>query len=230
MREVVRAGATVAEAVRAALEELGVGPDRLTVEVLDEGRGGVLWRLGARDAWVWVMVRLTAAEAAREFLGRVGELIGLAVRVQAQEADGSVVAEVAGGDVGVLIGRQGEALAALELLGAMAVRRACGEARVVRVDVDGYRGRREEALRSLARRAVRLGREVALRPMTARERWVAHLALAHYLGVRTGSRGEEPLRRVVIPLLRRGESGWSAGARGFPGARRFGGGEGCAAG
>lgn len=208
MREVTRAGASVEEAVAAALEELGVGREQVEVEVVQEARRGVLGVWGGREALVRVRVRQTAAEMAGEFVRRVGEALGLRLEVAARAEDGAVMVEAGGEDVGVLIGRRGETLDALEYLVALGVRRRFGDKVGVSVDVGGYRRRRSQALAELARRsaarAVRTGREVALRPMCARERRVVHLALRDYPGVRTGSRGEEPFRRVVITPVRAG--------------------------
>ncbi len=209
MREVVRRGRTLEEAVAAALAELGVTRDRVEVEVLEEERAGLLGFLrGAREVRVLVRERPDRGRVAAEFIRQVGDLLEVPLKVVAVEEDQVVRLEVEGDDVGLLIGRRGQMLSALEFLANVVAARGAGRGKRIVVDVGGYRRRRWEQLerlaRSMAQRAVRTGREVVLRPMSAQERRIVHLALAQYPGVRTESRGEEPLRQVVIAPARQG--------------------------
>ncbi len=203
MREVVKGGRTVEEAVDAALEELGLGREEVEVQVLEEPRGGLfgLWR-GSREVRVLVREKPDRARVAADFVRQVGDLLEVPLKVVAVEEDQVLRLEVEGDDVGLLIGRRGQMLAALEFLANRVAARAAGRGKRIVVDVGGYRRRRWEQLerlaRSMAERAVRTGREVVLRPMSAQERRVVHLALADHPRVQTVSRGEEPNRQVVI--------------------------------
>ena len=134
--------------------------------------------------------------------------MGIEAHVSAFERGEAVRAEVSGDDLGLLIGRHGATIDALQYLAAIVVNGDRRERRQVVVDAEGYRARRESALVSLADRmaqkVVREGSPVALKPMTAAERKVVHLHLKDHPRVTTASEGNEPFRAVVISLLRPG--------------------------
>lgn len=194
-------GRTVEEAVRAALEEIGVGADEAEVQVLQEPRRGFLG-LGAREAWVRVTRRRRPDRFAVELVERLVAAMGLKGRVSCEERDGRLWVQVEGEDLGGLIGHRGRTLDALEYLVNVAVGRECGGRQKVVLDVAGYRDRRAEAVRRMALRAAervrRTGRPATLEPMTARERKLVHLALQGDPQLVTRSEGEEPFRKIVI--------------------------------
>ena len=109
---------------------------------------------------------------------------------------------VRGSDLGVLIGRRGEKLASLQHIVNLIVAKKEGEYHRIAVDVENYRGRREEQLRDVADRAAKrvlqTGKIIQLEPMPAIERRIVHMALVENPGVRTQSVGVEPNRRIVI--------------------------------
>lgn len=197
-------GRTVEEAVAEALAELGIGRDEAEVEVLEEREvaRGILGLRREREVLVRVRERASNEEFAAEFVRQVGDLLGLPLKVVARPVEGGIGVEVEGEGVGLLIGRHGQTLEALQLLVGLATSRRAGARVAVSVDVEGYRRKRGEALERLARRmaerVVRTGREVVLQPMPPRERRIVHLALQGNPRVVTSSRGEEPYRQVVI--------------------------------
>jgi spoIIIJ-associated protein len=124
----------------------------------------------------------------------------------------SAVLDVAGDDLGLLIGRRGTTLAALQYMVNLMVSRKSGSRVLISVDVEAYRRRREESVRGLAHRMAdrvrRSGRSVTLEPMPAAERRIVHLALAEDGAVTTSSVGEGETRKVVIyPRRQRGAGG-----------------------
>lgn len=147
--------------------------------------------------------RAEAIEKACAFIRGVAERLGLEVGIETREdADNIVYVNVTGCNLGLLIGRHGETLNAVQFLANVVANRD-GVARVRLVlDAEGYRARREAALRNLARRtAERVAKErrkAALEPMNALERRIIHLALKDHEHVVTYSEGEEPFRRVII--------------------------------
>lgn len=148
-------------------------------------------------------------ERAIEFLEKVCRFLGIAGEVAAREADGAVRVAVEGDQMGLLIGRRGQTLDALQYLtGLVANRGAKAPSRFV-VDVEGYRDRREATLRRLAEhlatKVKTRGHRSVLEPMSSQERRVIHLALADDPDIFTYSEGEEPYRRVIIAL--RAEAG-----------------------
>lgn len=202
-REVVKEGRTVEEATDAALRELGVSREDVEVEVLAQPQRGLLGILGTKCAMVRVrLAGCSKADYAAEFVREIGDHLELPLKVVARETEEGIEVEAEGERVGFLIGRRGETLEALQCLVNAAATRASGDRKQVTLDVQGYRRQRDEAMAHLALRmaqkAVRECTEVVLRPMSARERRIVHLALKDHPRVQTTSRGEEPARRVVI--------------------------------
>lgn len=221
MEEIQRSAPSVEEAVDAALSELGVSEQEVEVSVLQEPRQGVLG-IGAQEAVVSVRLRRAPAELneddleeqgeiAAEFLEGILSRIGIAADVEPSFEDGTMYVDVLGpetvsadedDDLGLLIGRHGQTLEALqELTRVVVVQRTGLRARVV-VDVEDYRRRQRARLaaraREVAMRVVRSGREEELEPMNPFERKVVHDAVAEVDGAQSSSTGEGMERRVVI--------------------------------
>jgi spoIIIJ-associated protein len=142
------------------------------------------------------------ADVLRELLEEVVEAMGLDAEVVVDRSDGELTGRVEGEDVGLLIGRRGQTIDALQHLAQRIVfRGGAAEARVV-IDADGYRARREQALRTLAldaaEDALSSGEAIELEPMPASERRVVHEFLRDRDDVTTHSEGEEPERFLVI--------------------------------
>ena len=212
-------GETVGEAKWSALRELerlapGIDRDAVRFQVVSEGERGLLG-VGYTPARVVATAERPEERAApappaegeaavaRELLERVVSALGVDARVDVAEADEEVVATVTGGDLGVLIGRHGQMIDALQYLAnAMAHRSVGDDRRRIVVDAAGYRARRSATLETLARRcaeqASATGRRVELEPMSAVERRIVHEALKDDPEVETASEGVEPNRFVVV--------------------------------
>jgi len=214
-------GETVGEAKWAALRELerrhpGLDKTAVQFEVVAEGERGILG-VGYEPARVVAHLPAEAAEAvavtAGEGAGQVGEARGLVVRivatlgvdaeVDAREEQDSIVVTCSGPDVGLLIGRHGQTIDAIQyLLNAIAWRAYGEERKEIVVDAAGYRARRKATLEALALRVAERvhesGEREELEPMTAIERKVVHLRLKDVEGVGTTSEGTEPNRYVVV--------------------------------
>jgi spoIIIJ-associated protein len=255
-RECIKEASTVAEAVDAALEELGVQQDAVGYEILEEPGRKMFGIGGDRGAKVRVWVKdeylaelEDAKRVAREVLeveeiepgapvmiadespsGSIAEepaelsdeeldkVADTAVEVlqtilssfgiegssiEEYEGDeGEIILDVVGGDLAVLIGRHGRTLDALQALASAITNRKLGFRYPIIVDVEGYRHRRRQKLEDIARRsadrAARQHTAVRLRPMTAYERRVVHVALRDDRRISTQSEGEDPFRMVVI--------------------------------
>jgi spoIIIJ-associated protein len=219
---------SVEEAIDRGAAELGLSLDELEVEVLDEGGKGFLG-LSARQARVRLTVRSgqpeeagrpepyaeggseedQAVRTAREIVQELIQHMGVRARVTAHwgQADPDseiqpLLVEVHGDDLGILIGRRGETLAALQYITRLIVSKELDRMTAVVIDVEGYRARRERQLRRLAQRmadqAMELGRTMVLEPMPASERRIIHLELRDHPGVSTESTGEGAQRKVTI--------------------------------
>jgi spoIIIJ-associated protein len=211
-------GETVGEAKWAALRELerlAPGFDRADVrfEVVSEGERGLLG-VGYTPARVVAAVpapapvasatpsgESDAAAAVRDYLERVTAAIGASCTVAIDEQEDALVATLSGPDLGLLIGRHGQTIDALQYLANALAHRRGSQTRIV-IDAAGYRSRRAVALQGMARRTAErvsaTGQRVALDPMTAVERRVVHEFLKDDPEVETASEGTEPNRFVVV--------------------------------
>jgi spoIIIJ-associated protein len=208
-------GETVGEAKWTALRELeqlvpGLDRENVRFDVLSEGERGLLG-VGYTPARVVASVLEAAAVAAgdesdaaasaREFVDRIASAIGASVTVTAVERDGVVTVTCTGADLGLLIGKHGQTIDAIQYLANAVVRSEGGEHDVI-VDAAGYRARRAATLAGVAERSARLatatGNPVELDPMTAIERKIVHEALKEDPEVETRSEGSEPNRYVVV--------------------------------
>ncbi len=214
--QVEATGETVGEAKWAALRDLeqllpGLDRDSVQFEVLSEGERGLLG-VGYTPARVVAYApavegssangeRSEAADDAREFVRRIADAIGAGVTPTAVEREGVIVVTCTGEDLGLLIGKHGQTIDAIQYL-ANAVVRAEGREHAIVVDAAGYRARRAASLEAVARRsaqrAAALNDRVELEPMTAIERKIVHEALKDDPDVQTASEGSEPNRYVVV--------------------------------
>ena len=133
---------------------------------------------------------------------QVAAAIGVRCRVEVNESETAIEVTCSGDDLGLLIGRHGQTIDAIQVLASAMVGRGDGDRKEVVVDASGYRDRRRRTLESLAVRsaedAVRTGSRVELEPMSAAERKIVHTSLEHNDDVTTSSEGEEPNRFVVV--------------------------------
>jgi spoIIIJ-associated protein len=212
-------GETVGEAKWRALRELELlvpSLDKASVrfQVLSEGERGLLG-VGYTPARVVATAgegdtapdaepvdESAAAAKLREVVDHVTAALGVRCRVEVAETDGVLEATCFGDDLGLLIGRHGQTIDAVQVLASAIVGGSGEDRREVVVDAAGYRDRRRRTLESLALRsaeeAVRMGERVELEPMSAAERKIVHTALQDRGDVTTGSEGDEPNRRVVV--------------------------------
>jgi spoIIIJ-associated protein len=193
---------TVDEAVSLALAQLGISREEAEIEVLEEPSRGFLGLLGSRPARVRVRVKDTPSRRAKELLNQLLEAMNLPVDMAIEEKENNVFIDIEGKDVGILIGRRGETLDALQYLLTLYVNKNQNQRCKVFLDVEGYRRRREETLQrlavKLAEKAKQRGRNVVLEPMTSHERRIIHTALQGRDDIYTYSEGEEPYRKIII--------------------------------
>jgi spoIIIJ-associated protein len=204
MREIEQTGKTAEEAIAAALQALGAAREEVEVELLSESNRGLLGIFGQSEARVKVTLKTTAGEKAVELLRQMLPLLELEANVvlRREEAEEAVIDIDAGEDTGLIIGRRGDTLAALQYLVALLANRHRENKKRILLNAGGYLERREEALQVLAERTaakVRATRKsVTLEALSPRERRIVHMALANEPGITTSSIGVEPNRRVVV--------------------------------
>lgn len=198
---VEKSAKSVDEAVRLALIELGLHKDEVEIEVLDEGSKG-LFGIGAKNAVVKVSQVVNLESRARDFLNEVFLAMGLRVELDIKIDGKLMTINLIGDNMGIIIGKRGDTLDALEHLVNLCVNKGDGEYVKVILDTENYRARREQTLvklaKSLASSATRNGRKITLEPMHSNERRIIHATLQNHAHVDTFSIGEEPNRKVVI--------------------------------
>jgi spoIIIJ-associated protein len=218
LRQVEATGETVGEAKWAALRELeklhpGLDKGAVRFQVVSEGERGLLG-VGYAPARVVAQVDADSAQGStdgeselagdiRDLLERITAGIGVRCRIDILEDDETVTASCSGSNLGLLIGKHGQTIDAIQYLAnAIVWRSRPDDRKEVVVDAAGYRERRRAALESLAVRsaeeALATHSAVELEPMTAVERKTVHLRLKSFDGVETASEGTEPNRYVVI--------------------------------
>ncbi|ERM91606.1 MAG: putative RNA-binding protein [Caldanaerobacter subterraneus] len=205
MKELIRTGKTVEEAINLALKDFGVPREMVEVEVLDEGGKGFLGLI-SKQAIVKVVLKDVIKESAKNFLKQVIDAMKLDITFEIEETEDTIKFNLQGKNVGLLIGRRGETLDALQYLVNVVASKYKGYERYRRIilDAGNYRKRREETLtrlaRKLAKKVMETKESIELEPMTPNERRIIHLALQDHPYVETYSEGEEPNRRVIIAL------------------------------
>ena len=206
-KETIKTAPTVEAAVKAACDELGADPEKVIYEVLTQPKKGFLG-IGSVDAKVRVEYNVKPSSSADDFAKKLLDNMQIDAEIETELRDnGDYLININGEEAGILIGHHGETLDALQYLCNLAANKKDGDAdereytRVV-VDISGYRAKREETLRLLARRtaekALKYRRSVSLEPMPSHERRIIHSEVQKIEGVTTNSIGTENNRRVVI--------------------------------
>ncbi len=205
MNYVIKISKTVEDALKDALEELNVTEDEVEVEVLEQPNRGFLGLIGAKDATIKVTVVDNVESVAYEFIEEVINSIGVKGDISVHKEGNLLHVSVDNIDPkrkGILIGKRGSTLDAVQYLLSLAVNKDRQDYLKVLVDVGGYRDKRKETLERLALRmgekAVYQKKPVKLEPMNAYERKIIHSALQGNTDVTTYSEGNEPYRKVVI--------------------------------
>jgi spoIIIJ-associated protein len=211
-------GKTTEEAIAQACEHFQLPPESLDIEIISVGSPG-LFGLGGRKARVRVVLSREEGEGgadadllpqAQELLERILELMGEKAKVLARfDEEDRLSLGIDAEDPGLLIGKQGQTLEALQyLLTKMIAKKARRKVRVF-IDIESYRARHQEALTQLAiksgEKAKKSGKPITLNPMNPHDRRIVHLALQGDMEVKTMSRGEGLYKKVVVYPMRKKE-------------------------
>ena len=207
-KELTITAKTTELALAEAAEQFGVAVEALSYEVIEKEKKGFLG-LGAAPATLHVTYTQNGIEIARDFVERIladMQIEATVTLVDVDNADKQI--NIDGKEVGVLIGHQGETMDSLQYLVNLAANQKTeGEKRdfvKITIDIEGYRAKREEALRALARRmadrVIKYKKSVMLEPMNPYERRIIHSEVQNIKGVSTNSIGSENNRKVVIYL------------------------------
>ena len=221
-----KTGRTEEDAIAAALAELGLDRDDVSVEILERAKSGFLGIGASPDEAEPPVAEAPAAPAAkpaapaaapvdesdeyaaiRSFLSGLLDRMGVKASMEIGPRDnGGINVNLSGSGMGAIIGRRGETLDAIQHLTNYVVNKGSDKRMHISVDAENYRSKREESLTRLAEKmaekAIKYKRSMALEPMNSYERHVIHTALQNYEGVTTSSTGVEPNRRVVVSYVK----------------------------
>ena len=196
----------ISEAMKKAAEGLGVEQEDIEIEILENATSGFLG-MGAKPCKILAWVKgadLDNTDKAEEFLKTVVSMMGVDASFDVEKDDETMSITMSGDKMGLLIGRRGETLDALQYLTSIVANKDRDDYLRVSLDTENYREKRKDVLEKLANKiadkVVRNCRKMTLEPMNPFERRIIHAALQNHDMVTTSSVGEEPERRVVVSL------------------------------
>ena len=207
-KTIEKKGKSIDEAIEKVLEELNASREDVEIEIIQAPAKG-LFGIGNKEAVVKGTIKSGPKQKAQKFLSDVFEKMGLDVAMELEEAGEDLNIDLSGKEMGILIGRRGETLDALQYLTRLVVNKGEESYSRVSIDTENYRKKREETLKRLANKladkVMRTRRSVSLEPMNPFERKIIHAALQDNKCLNTYSIGEEPNRKIVISYKRNAE-------------------------
>ncbi|HAB0008078.1 TPA_asm: protein jag [Listeria monocytogenes] len=206
MRDITAQGSNVEEAIQNALATLETTRDKVEVEVLDEGKKGI-FGIGSRLAMVKVIEKEDGIQVAIDYLLEVATKMGAVITIDVEEVGKDVKLQIKGDSLGMLIGKHGQTLNALQYLTQLIANKTTSQYKNIIVNVGDYRERRHETLvilaNKMADKALKTKRAVHLEPMPSFERKIIHAILSENEQIETHSEGRDPYRYIVIKPVRK---------------------------
>ncbi len=199
-------GKTLDEALMQASVELGCASTDLEYNVVSEGSSGFLGLIGSKPFVISARKKKTFVDDVREYLETLFKAMDIQadIKIEFNEENSLLDIDVEGPEMGILIGKRGQTLDALQYLISLAVNKKSDSYIRVKLDTENYRARRKETLENLAKniafKVKRTKRSFALEPMNPYERRIIHATLQNDKYVATRSEGEEPYRKVIVYL------------------------------
>lgn len=206
MRDITAQGSNVEEAIQNALATLETTRDKVEVEVLNEGKKGI-FGIGSRLAMVKVIEKEDGIQVAIDYLLDVATKMGAVITIDVEEVGKDVKLQIKGDSLGMLIGKHGQTLNALQYLTQLIANKTTSQYKNIIVNVGDYRERRHETLvilaNKMADKALKTKRAVHLEPMPSFERKIIHAILSENEQIETHSEGRDPYRYIVIKPVRK---------------------------
>ncbi|EKO7181553.1 protein jag [Listeria monocytogenes] len=206
MRDITAQGSNVEEAIQNALATLETTRDKVEVEVLDEGKKGI-FGIGSRLAMVKVIEKEDGIQVAIDYLLDVATKMGAVITIDVEEVGKDVKLQIKGDNLGMLIGKHGQTLNALQYLTQLIANKTTSQYKNIIVNVGDYRERRHETLvilaNKMADKALKTKRAVHLELMPSFERKIIHAILSENEQIETHSEGRDPYRYIVIKPVRK---------------------------
>lgn len=197
---------SIEDAIKVACETLKLPREMLDIEIISKGSSGIFGIVGAKKAKIRVRPKGLSPEAilekAKAILEEILQYIKLPIVVDGEPKEDHIYLNIISNGSGLLIGKKGQVLDSLQYLVSRILSKQIGQNVTVVVDTENYRSRREESLRELAQRlrekVKKTGKPITTGLMSTNERKVIHLALKNDPYVRTKSKGEGMMKRMII--------------------------------
>ncbi len=206
MRTVTAKGPTVEQAIQNALNEMNTTKDNVTIRILEEPQDKISGDFTSKYAKVEVTLNEGEIDIIKQFLNDIFKAMNLKVDIHAHYDEDILYIEMISKDTGVIIGRRGQTLDALQYLTSLVVNKNTKNYIKLSLDIEGYREKRKNSLQDLADRIAqkveKSRSKYILEPMNPYERRIIHSSLQNYKNIITYSEGEEPHRYVVIDYRR----------------------------
>lgn len=204
MKKIVVTGKTIELAVKSGLSQWQVSEGRVNIHILEQPSRGLFGFIGSKEAKVELELIPDPLEEAIAFLQDMFEAMQISITIDTRKDREGFILNMSGSELGILIGKRGQTLDALQyLVNIVANRYANSHFRII-LDAENFRDRRKKTLEELAvrlaNRVIKSKKEVILEPMNSQERKIIHAELQGHPVVKTYSKGEEPNRRVVIAV------------------------------
>ncbi|MDD9270852.1 RNA-binding cell elongation regulator Jag/EloR [Paenibacillus sp. GCM10023248] len=204
MKKIVVTGKTIELAVKAGLSQWQVSEDRVKIHILEQPTKGLFGFIGSKEAKVELELIPDPLEEAIAFLQDMFEAMKISITIDTTKDREGYLLNLSGSELGILIGKRGQTLDALQYLANIVANRYANSHFRIVLDAENFRERRkrtlEELASRLANRVIKSKKEVILEPMNSQERKIIHAELQGHPVVKTYSKGEEPNRRVVIAV------------------------------
>jgi spoIIIJ-associated protein len=208
MKKMIYKAESVNKAIKKGLNDLDIDRSQAEINIIEQGNKGFLGLIGKKEAEIEIIIEDDPIKKGKNFLEEVFLNTNIDVNIniiEEQTNEEQVVYDIHSEDLGIVIGRRGETLDALQYLTSLAVNKDTDQYYRIILDAEGYRERREKTLerlaRKLAQKAVNKKRKVVLEPMPPHERRIIHITLKKDSRVRSYSEGEEPFRKVMIETV-----------------------------
>jgi spoIIIJ-associated protein len=202
-------GKTTEEAIKNASRELNLPMEELNIDVIEPGSAGIFGLVGGKRAKIKVSIKRApeteeedVVKVAQEALEKILTLIPIEAAIKAEQAEDRIILSIVGDRSGLLIGRKGKTLDALQFIVNKIVNKALDKKVDVVIDSEDYRKRREDSLTQIARKmgdkAKKTKKAVTTAPLNPHDRRIIHLTIKEDQELETRSRGEGIMKRVVI--------------------------------
>ena len=204
MRSIESVGKTIDEAIQFGLEKLGKKKNEVEVKIIEIPTKGFLGFIGTKDAKVKITVVDNPEEDVKNFLKDLFRGMDLEVQIRIDRKGDTLNVDLEGPNMGVVIGRRGQTLDAVQYLTNLVVNKGKEEYIKVFIDTENYRKKREETLirlaNKMARKVRKIEKTITLEPMNPYERRIIHSTLQGNPFVQNYSEGDEPFRKVAIAV------------------------------